>query len=244
MADATTAQPNSGGFDLGGFLSSLAAAGIDIYSLAKNVPGSTANTAANIADPLQPIKSDQLSQFQAFLKNPGSVLNDPGFVAAENVGAENVARLGGAGGMGSSGNLMADLFKYGQTSALGFEQQKFQNFMSILRPNVAGANAYTQGKQQQGGTIADLIKALLGGSAGSGVVGLLPAILKGLGINFGGTGTGGGDTGAFDVGGSSGFGGSTPIISGGDTGAFDIGGSSGFGGIDLGDLGSLGFFDP
>jgi len=62
---------------------------------------------------------------------------------------------------------------------------------------------------------------------------MAPVAGAALGAAMGGAGAGvtaGGDTGAFDVGGSSGFGGSTALSSPAGTGAFDVGGSTGFGG--------------
>jgi hypothetical protein len=223
MADATTAQPNAGGVNWPAILGQLAGAGIDIYSLINNTPGKTANTVANIADPLQPIKSDQLSQFTNFLKDPSTALNDPLFQSAQRIGRENISRQAGAADMASSGNRLADLFTYGRDSALGFEQQRFNDYMSILRPNVTGAGAYAQGQQQTGGLWGDLIKMLTGGGAGG--VDLLPQIIKAL---TGGGGLGGGNplTGLLDSGGIN-AGTLDPGGTLGDLGSFDFGSGGG-----------------
>lgn len=213
IGDATTAQPNSP-VDWSAILGSLASGGLDIYNLVSGKPQQTASTAANIANPLIPAQPQALSQLQKFLTDPSSVLQDPAFQAAEQLGAENISRQAGAAGMASSGNRLADLFKFGQTAGLGYEQQRFNQLMDVLRPSPQAAQIYLGGQGAKQGSVADLIHQILGGAGGS--VGLLPAIIKML--------TGGGASGGADL--------STLLSQGGiDMAGLDAGGT-------LGDLAS------
>jgi hypothetical protein len=166
---------------------------------------------ANRADPWGPQRGQYQTQLNDFMKDPSSVLKDPAFLAAENLGAENISRQAGAAGMAGSGNRLADLFKYGQTQGLGFEQQKFNQLSQLAGVNagspVAAAGIQAGALQNKGtnlatglagilpmlaqlfggagggaGGIADFIKNLVGGSGGQ----ILPP------NNLGGSGAGDG----------------------------------------------------
>jgi hypothetical protein len=225
LSEATTAQPNStgGGIDWASIIPGLANAGLDLYSIFGKGPQNTINNAMNVADPRLPLQGQARDQLSAFLTDPSSVLKDPAFLAAENLGAENISRQAGAAGMANSGNRLADLFKYGETAGLNYEQQRFNQLMSILQPaNTGAANIALGGAQGKTSAISDLIKTLFGGAGGQ-VPGLasqlikffsggggpdLTSLLTSGGINAGSLDTGGtlSDLQTIDYGGGSGLG--------------------------------------
>lgn len=234
MPDATIAYPVStigsqqtqaGGVDWGAILGSLGTAGLDIYNLISGKPTQTASTAANLANPLIPAQPQALGQLQQFLTDPSSVLKDPAFVAAEQLGAENISRQAGAAGMASSGNRLADLFKFGQTSGLAYEQQRFNQLMDVLRPSPQAGQFYLGGQGAKQQSIADLVHQLLGGAGGAGS-GLISQIIKG----FSGGGGGGFDLSGLDMSGASGV--------AGDIGSVEIPGYDFGGGSDIIDFGA------
>ena len=122
--------------------------GTDIGAILALINGlgnnSGAMNIAQTADPWGPQRSQYQTQLNAFMANPSSVLTDPAFKAAENLGAENVARNAGAAGMGNSGNNLAALFNYGQTAGLNFEQQKFNQLSSLAGVNAGSPAAAAQ----------------------------------------------------------------------------------------------------
>jgi hypothetical protein len=76
-------------------------------------------------------------------------------------------------GMGNSGNKFADLFTFGQSSALAFEQQKYNELLPLTGATTgspaAAAQAIQQGQQNQQ-------KGLSAGLAG--VAGIVDALIK------------------------------------------------------------------
>lgn len=232
LGDATTAQPNTGGINWASIIPLLAGAGMDISSLIQGTDTKNAATAANLANPLIPLQGQALGQLGSFLTDPSSVLKDPAFQAAEQLGAENISRQAGAAGMAGSGNRLADLFKFGETAGLGYEQQRFDQLMGVLRPSPAAGQFFMQGQQGKQDTIADLLRQLFGGAGGAS---LLPSILK---MITGGGGGGGDLTGINDSGG---------ITAGGlDTGGtlgdlqpIDFGGGAGTGDFFTGGSGDM-----
>lgn len=167
-------------------ISQLLSGGLDIYSLLSGQDRRNANTAINIADPLLPLQGTAQSQMADFLKDPSSVLKDPAFLAAENLGAENISRQEGARGMASSGNRLADLFTFGQTAGLGYENQRFNQLLALLHGSPDAANISLGGQNNQNRTIADLIASLFGGGGVPGIINQAPNLLKLLGLGGGG----------------------------------------------------------
>lgn len=164
-------------------LPQLAAAGFDIYSLVRGTDKSAASDAANIANPLLPLQGQARTDMASFMRDPSSVLKDPAFLAAENLGAENVSRYYGSRGLGSSGNNQAALFNYGQTAGLNYEDQRYRQLLGLLQPSPAAAAFNFGGALGQQNKWADLIKQLAGGT---GVTGALATVLKLLGGGGGG----------------------------------------------------------
>ena len=180
MPDTTT--PTST-IDWSSLIKNLATAGLDLNSILKNQGPNEAANAIKIADPILPAQGQALDQLQQFLTDPSFIFKDPAFQAAEKVGAENISRQAGAAGMGYSGNRLADLFTYGQSSGLQFENQKFNQLMQILKGSPDAAKIYQTGQDTKKGSIGDLIASLLG--AGGNLAGPLSSLFKML--------TGGGD---------------------------------------------------
>src|SRR5262249_35182888 len=125
------------------------------------------------------------------LQNPAAIFNDPAFRAAEGVGAENVARLSGAAGMGNSGNKLADLFKFGTSFAMDFRNQKINQLLQMLQgsPKAAALEGSETAGQEK--TIGDLIATLFGGGGVGGVFNKLPNLWKLISGGDGGGGFGG-----------------------------------------------------
>lgn len=199
---ATPYSGDSSGLNLGG----VAGAGLDIWSLLTGQSGKNANAAIKLADPIAPAQGQALGQLQQFLTDPSSVLKDPAFLAAENLGAENISRQAGAAGMASSGNRLADLFKFGQTAGLGYENQRFNQLMQVLQGSPAAAGILTAGQDAKTGQLGDLFQQLFGSSGGA-AGGLLGGLIKGI-LGGGGGGGGGSIPGMGDLGvggGSTGF---------------------------------------
>lgn len=177
MADATTAQPVGSNTQLP----------LDIGSIISLITGITGNSGATSiaqsADPWAPNRGAYMDQLNAFMKDPSSVLKDPAFTAAENVGAENISRQAGAAGMANSGNRLADLFTFGQTAGLNFENQKFQQLQQLAGVNagspVAAAGLQLGALQNQGTNLT------------TGLAGVLPMIMQLLGLGGGTPGAGG-----------------------------------------------------
>jgi hypothetical protein len=183
MADTTTGGSST--IDWSSLIKNLATSGLDIYSLITGQDKNNANAAIQIADPILPAQGQALTQLQQFLTDPSKSLQDPAFQAVEQLGAENISRQAGAAGMGASGNRLADLFKFGETSGLQYENQKFNQLMDVLKGSPAAAGILTQGQRNQQGTIGDLLASLLGGGGVGGIAQALPQLFKML--------TGGGD---------------------------------------------------
>ena len=162
MADATTANPNQLTQDIGSILSLIT--GLTGNKDFKDI--------AKIADPWGPQRSQYQDQLNAFMKDPGSIFTDPAFQAAQRVGAENISRQAGAAGMGSSGNRLADLFSFGQSSALDFEKMKFNELSQL-----AGVNAGSPADAAK--IIEDALKTQ-GTNLTTGITGLISSILSGL----------------------------------------------------------------
>jgi hypothetical protein len=236
MADATTAFPNTTG---------TAQLPTDIASIISLITGLTgsdkANAIAQGADPWGPQRSQYQTQLNAFMKDPSSIFTDPAFQAAQRVGAENISRQAGAAGMGASGNRLADLFSFGQSSALDFEKQRFNELSDLAGVNagspVAAAGLQLGNLQTQGSNLANgiagvipLIASLLGLNTSGGLAGLAGSIGK----LFGGSGDGF-DLSGLDMSGATGL----P----GDTGSIEIPGFNfdyvGGSGSDVLDFGSL-----
>ena len=172
MADATTANPNQTTQDIG-----------SIISLIMGLTGSPdANKFAQMADPWAPNRPKYQTELNTFMDNPASIFTDPAFQAAENLGAENISRQAGAAGMAGSGNRLADLFKFGQTSGLEFEKQRFNELEDLAGVNagspVAAAKLLLDNLKNQGTNLT------------TGLSGVLPMLLQLLGIG-GGSGGGG-----------------------------------------------------
>jgi len=165
-------------------LSNLVTGGLDIWSLLTGQDKSLANQAMQIAAPMLPLQGQALSQAGQFLTDPSSFLKDPAFQAAEQIGAENISRQAGAAGMASSGNRLADLFKYGTSMGLGFEQQKWQQLMDVLKGSPDAAKLLLGGQAAKQGTIGDLITRLLGGGGVSGLLGQLGGLFSGGGSDL------------------------------------------------------------
>jgi hypothetical protein len=182
MADTTT---GGGTIDWNSLLSGLSTAGLDIYSLLTGQDKKNSAAAIQIADPILPAQGQALGQLQQFLTDPSKSLQDPAFQAVEQLGAENISRQAGAAGMGASGNRLADLFKYGETSGLAYENQKFNQLMDVLKGSPSAAGILTQGQRNQQNTIGDLLASLFGGGGVAGIASALPQLFKML--------TGGGD---------------------------------------------------
>ena len=227
LGDATIAVPNSTGSsqlpqDIG-----------SILALFGGIQGSSdLQKIAQSADPWGPQRAQYQTQLNQFMANPASIFTDPAFQAAENVGAENISRQAGAAGMASSGNRLADLFNFGQSSALNFEQQRFNELANLAGVNagspVAAAGLQTGALQTQGSNLA------------TGLAGVIPMILSALGLS-----TNSGLGGAIGSAISKLFGGGDPFAgfnpddyTGVATGT--IGGSGETGGVDPNiDLGTL-----
>jgi len=146
---------------------------------------------ATMADPWAPNRPRYQGEMNTFMTDPSSVLKDPAFLAAEKIGAENISRKYGAADMSSSGNRMADLFKYGTTFGLDFEQQKFNQLEDLAGVKagspVAAAGYDLLGKQMQGTNLSTGLQGLLsmlglGGSGGQGLTALLKMFTGGGGI--------------------------------------------------------------
>lgn len=131
-------------------------------------------TIANRADPWGPQRGQYQDQLNAFMQDPSSVLKDPAFLAAENLGAENISRQAGAAGMAGSGSRLADLFKFGQTQGAAFEQQKFNQLQELAGVNAgspaAAAGIEAKGLETQGTNLA------------TGLAGVIPMIAQLLGL--------------------------------------------------------------
>ena len=192
LGDATIAVPNSTGSsqlpqDIG-----------TILSLIGGIQGSgDLQKIAQTADPWGPQRGQYQTKLNDFMANPASIFTDPAFQAAENVGAENISRQAGAAGLASSGNRLAELFKFGQSSALDFEKQKFNELADLAGVNagspVAAAGLATGALQTQGQNLATgisgiipLIASLLGLNTGGGLGGLLGSAGSAIGKLFGG----------------------------------------------------------
>jgi hypothetical protein len=206
MADTTTAGTAT--IDWSSLIKNLSTSGLDIYSLLTGQDKNNANAAIQIADPILPAQGQALGQLQQFLTDPSKSLQDPAFQAVEQLGAENISRQAGAAGMGASGNRLADLFKFGETSGLQYENQKFNQLMDVLKGSPAAAGILTQGQRNQQNTIGDLLASLFGGGGVGGIAQALPQLFK---LLTGGGGTpdltsiidkGGITGGGLDVGGS------------------------------------------
>jgi hypothetical protein len=192
MPEATTAVPNTTGTaqlpqDIG-----------SIISLITGLTGSPdANKIADSADPWAPNRQQYMDQLNAFMKDPGSIFTDPAFQAAQKVGAENISRQFGAAGMGASGNRLADLFSFGQSSALDFEKQRFNELSNLAGVNVGSpvaaaglklGNLQTQGSNLANGLagVLPLLASLFGLNTGGGLAGLAGSIGKLFGGGGGG----------------------------------------------------------
>lgn len=137
---------------------------------------------ANRADPWGPNRERYQGELNAFMTDPSSIFQDPAFQAAQRVGSENISRQAGAAGMSASGNRLADLFRFGQSSGLDFERQRFGELANLAGVNAgspaAAAGIQAHGLQTQGTNLA------------SGLGGILPMIMQLLGMG-GGSGAGG-----------------------------------------------------
>jgi hypothetical protein len=226
MADAPNLTPGQGlGTDISGILSLIASL--------NGTDKSNASQVADIADPFRSQRPQYMDQLSAFMKDPGSIFGDPAFKAAQAQGGETVARNAGAAGMGNSGNKLASLFSYGQSSALDFEKQKFSELLPLsgaTQGNPGAAALATQlGQQnQQSG-----ISAGIAGIAGLLTqLGIPSALANQISQAMGGNPTFGANQG------SNWSGNADP---GGSLGVDGIGGLGGdqSGGIDLGGFGDL-----
>jgi hypothetical protein len=186
MADATTGSnltPGQGiGTDIAGIISLIQSLG--------GKDASNASQVAHIADPFMDQRPQYQQQMQQFMSDPSAIFNDPAFKAAQSVGGEAVARNAGAAGMGNSGNKLASLFSFGQSSALDFEKMKYNELLPLTGATTgnpgAAAFATQMGQQnQQKGISAGL--AGIGGIIDALVKAGLPAgLAKQIGEMFGG----------------------------------------------------------
>lgn len=185
---------DSSSFDIGQLLSQLGLAGLDIWSLIGKKPQTAASTAQQIADPFGSQYGKYQPMLEQFMTDPNYIFKDPAFIAAERQGEGAVTRAMSAGGFKNSGNILAELQKYGETFALPFQQEKFRELASLSgvgagSPGTA-AQIYLGGQQGQQATIADLLKQILGGGGVTGGSSILQAFLKLIG--GGGMAPGGG----------------------------------------------------
>lgn len=190
-----------------------------IISLISGLSGTSGyNKLAAMADPWAQNRPQYQTELNKFMADPSSIFQDPAFQAAQQVGAENISRQAGAAGMAGSGNRLADLFSFGQSQALGFENQKFNQLAQLAGVNagspVAAAQIGAQGLQTQGTNLA------------TGLAGVIPMILQMLGMG----GQGGGLGGII-----------SQLFGGGGLGSGVVGGDlTGIGGLTSGDLTGVG----
>jgi hypothetical protein len=171
--------------------------GLDLWNIISGKSQGAASTASNIASPTLPLQPQARTDMAAFMADPSSVLKDPAFLAAENLGAENISRQAGAAGMANSGNRLADLFKFGETSGLAYENQRYNQLLGLLQPSPAAGNMYLSGQQGKQGSIADLIKQMLGSAGSPGAIAQIIRMMSGGGGDS--LPWGGPDQGSFDL---------------------------------------------
>lgn len=186
MADPTTltmnTMPNVVGGPAGGFAS--------IIDLIRGVQGrdlDEAGAAAAAADPFAQQRGEYMKQLAAFMKDPSSLRDQPGYQFALNEGLDSVAAKGNSMfGTTRSGNTAAALEKYG----VGYADQAYNTHLSQLM-QLAGVNAgspaaagalLSKGPANRNNTIAGALQGLLGNGGAS-----LIQRFKGL---FGNSGTG------------------------------------------------------
>ena len=251
----STGGTNSLG-DLTSLIGGLGSLGTGLYSL---LGGNTSliNQAQSIADPFASQRPQYQSMLQQLLTNPSSFNLSPAAKSQMTLGSENLARQGAAQGFLGSGNILAELQKYGQNVA---SQDYFNQINAITpltgattgNPAAAGAiMAALYGQQNDGlSNIGGGIQSLLGNSQVQSLLSGLPSGVSSLLTNLlGGSGQ------LADYAGTSGLGGLSDLF-GGTTGSS---GSSltdlfGSGTADqvtqdlansgLGDLSSSGLVDP
>jgi hypothetical protein len=163
-----------------------------------NKDANNANAVADVADPFRHQRPQYQQDMSNFMADPSKIFQDPAFLAAQQQGGEAVARNAGAAGMSNSGNKMADLFSFGQSNALKFENQKF-NELSLLSGALTGspaaaAQAIQTGQQNQAKGISSGIAGIAGLAAALVKAGLPKAVADqiahaiGGGTNSGGPG--------------------------------------------------------
>ena len=127
----------------------------NIISLIMGTDKNNASTVANIADPFASQRPQYMDDLSAFMKDPSSIFNDPAFTAAEGVGAENIARTAGAAGMGNSGNKLASLYSFGESSRTSPSSavQPIAAAIRCIDPGRSRARDLVTGQTNQANTI-------------------------------------------------------------------------------------------
>lgn len=165
----------------------IGAAG-SIYSLINSIQmGNAAQQATAQANPFGGYRPAYGSQLMQLMQDPSSVANLPGYQFLLNQGTQAVARgAAGPGGSGyGSGQMNADLMKYGQGLADQFYQQQVATLSHLAGADITPANA-AQTLAAQGGAA---------GSLGAGITGLQNTIGMLSKLFPGGTGQPGTDYG-------------------------------------------------
>lgn len=78
------------------------------------------------------------NQLNALLQNPSSIQNDPSYQFRLGQGQQAIERSAAARGMGASGNVLAELAKYGQ----GMASEEYGNQFNRLRDLMRGAQQF------------------------------------------------------------------------------------------------------
>lgn len=140
-------------------------AGGSIYSLINSIQmGNQARTATEQANPFGGYRPMYGAQLLQLMQNPSSVSQLPGYQFLMDQGTQAIARgAAGPGGTGyGSGQMNADLMKYGQGLADQFYQQQVATLSNLAGAGITPANA-AQTLAAQGGAA---------GSLGAGITGL------------------------------------------------------------------------
>ena len=135
--------------------------------------------AAAAADPFASQRGQYQTMLQGLMTNPESFALSPAAESQMRLGSENLARSGAAKGYLGSGNILAELQKYGQDVASGDYWKSIQNLQMLSGAATSSPAAAS--------------------SAISSIFGNQQAAMAQVGAATGGGGGGGGDGGLGDI---------------------------------------------
>lgn len=164
--------------DWGKTLGSLANVGTGLYSIFGGGQGSIAGQTA-MADPFATQRPQYQGMLQSLMTNPSSFNLSPAAQSSMALGSENLARQAAAKGYLGSGNMLAELQKFGQQTAAEDYYKQASLLSQLAGAGIGSPAAAAQLAQQGTDSAGNVLGKSIGGLA-SGLGGL-SSLFSGIG---------------------------------------------------------------